>query len=114
MSDCQGPPILSFFRPIWWNHGYRSHAIGGILTPTFEPGLAQKKWTLPFHPQCPLVAESGPSKSRISSGLNDRFGEKRTLGGRDSISVLRMAGLPPEADIELESRKRSANDPKWT
>ncbi len=46
--------------------------------------------------------------------MNVRFGEKRTLGGRISISVLRMAGLRPEADIELESRKRSANDPKRT
>jgi len=42
----------------------------------------------------PLVADSGPSKSRFLADL--------------------MAALPPEADIKLILVKRSANDPKRT
>ena len=62
----------------------------------------------------PLVAESGPSIRRLFGYLNDRFGEKRTFRLSLSKSGRRVPALPPEADIELNLPKRSANDPKAT
>ncbi len=62
----------------------------------------------------PLLAESSPSNSTDFHDLSVRFGEKQTLGGRISISVLRMTALPPKADIELVLILRAANDPKRT
>ena len=57
---------------------------------------------------CPLVAESGPSKSANFHDLNGRFREKRTLhccfgNAQDNAKYLsvRTAALHPEADIEL-------------
>jgi len=47
----------------------------------------------------PLLAESGPSKQWISSILNVRFREKRTLSLRLPKLNRKTSALPSEADI---------------
>ena len=58
--------------------------------------------------ECPLMAESGPSKSANFHDLNVRFGEKRTLhccfrNAQNNAKYLsvRMTALHPKADIQL-------------
>jgi hypothetical protein len=60
----------------------------------------------------PLLAVSGPSFHALSSSLNVRFGEKRTLSLRLLKLNRKTSALRPEADIKLILVKGSANDPK--